>query len=716
MGQPLKIPQRVNEVTQQPVVDVADDLKNFVGFDDDGNPVLGADGEFRAVDKNEFDDLTNRARAKFGDKKFSDYYEDYNTNNMTKNNDFLGFDDNKKAVFRNKEGTVERTDNSMLTNSLKRQYGDAAFDKQSLGQNANQVAGENLATGDDIFRSGVNADTTKNRKGLDQLSRVMLQPTTQPQQTIQDTTQSPKQTIRQQQVAQQKTNKAKKQQPVQQPPTLTQQLTGVAQATASQAVDQQKQQAQQEANNQVNQASQPYRDQAQQQATGLENQAKDKATDYLKEQGLAGIGLSDEAKDSIGAAKNGLGTAKDTYNMAQQALNFAKDPLGQAQAMATDYAKQQANAAITDQLGFNPLDYKNLTSTQGMQDAAKQQALNSATDALSNQLGVSGISANDVGNLTNNFGKSSTATGDVAGRMAAKAALAGATGGLSTVVNPETLAAASALQDKYANKLQGHGAVGNAGADVLKLGSADTKAASDIGNAGMNLAGGVGSDLFKSGSMTLTGAKDAAKKLTSGDIAGGLGGLASTGLKAVLNNVYQAPQQVAKRAAEAAKASAAALANAAKAALDFINPFCFTAETPILMADGKYKKIKDIKLGDKVMLGGEVTAIGTSKNTDLWKYDNVTVTGGHAVFEDGKWIRVCQSKKGIKFENAKETLVFPMSTENHLIVTQNNIWADMEEVSSTFNKTDDDIIIELNKQQQANIMLRLWKLQYKWKK
>jgi hypothetical protein len=138
--------------------------------------------------------------------------------------------------------------------------------------------------------------------------------------------------------------------------------------------------------------------------------------------------------------------------------------------------------------------------------------------------------------------------------------------------------------------------------------------------------------------------------------------------------------------------------------------FCFTANTKICMADGKYKKVKDLKLDDEVALGGKITAIGESRTDDLFDVNGVNVSGGHAIFYKGKWMRAKDVPSA--YPVGKEEKVYPISTELHLLVTENQIWADMEEVSNTYNKTDDEIIDELNNNKARNYKLMKFTEEY----
>jgi len=109
---------------------------------------------------------------------------------------------------------------------------------------------------------------------------------------------------------------------------------------------------------------------------------------------------------------------------------------------------------------------------------------------------------------------------------------------------------------------------------------------------------------------------------------------------------------------------------------------CFPPNAQVKMADGQFKAIKDIKLNDEVYLGGKVfhliTAINTS-NDDIYNYNGVEVTGGHAVFEDGEFIRVNESKIARKIE-MDLPIVYNITTDNHVMFVRDVLFADYEEV------------------------------------
>jgi hypothetical protein len=102
--------------------------------------------------------------------------------------------------------------------------------------------------------------------------------------------------------------------------------------------------------------------------------------------------------------------------------------------------------------------------------------------------------------------------------------------------------------------------------------------------------------------------------------------------------------------------------------------FCFDPNTPIQMADGSEKKIKDIQLGDDTK-GGEVTGVFQFKATDeIHDYKGVTVAGSHYVKEDGKFIMVKDSLLSVKID--KIPVVYSLDTTGRRIFINNIEFAD----------------------------------------
>ena len=102
--------------------------------------------------------------------------------------------------------------------------------------------------------------------------------------------------------------------------------------------------------------------------------------------------------------------------------------------------------------------------------------------------------------------------------------------------------------------------------------------------------------------------------------------------------------------------------------------FCFDPKTPIQMADGSTKEIKNIQLGDNTK-GGEVTGVFQFKASDeIHDYKGVTVAGSHYVKEDGRFIMVKDSPLSVKID--KIPVVYSLDTSGRRIFINDIEFAD----------------------------------------
>ena len=102
--------------------------------------------------------------------------------------------------------------------------------------------------------------------------------------------------------------------------------------------------------------------------------------------------------------------------------------------------------------------------------------------------------------------------------------------------------------------------------------------------------------------------------------------------------------------------------------------FCFDPSTPIQMADGSTKEIKNIQLGDDTK-GGEVTGVFQFKASDeIHDYKGVTVAGSHYVKEDGRFIMVKDSPLSVKID--KIPVVYSLDTSGRRIFINDIEFAD----------------------------------------
>lgn len=131
---------------------------------------------------------------------------------------------------------------------------------------------------------------------------------------------------------------------------------------------------------------------------------------------------------------------------------------------------------------------------------------------------------------------------------------------------------------------------------------------------------------------------------------------------------------------------------------------CFDELTPILMKDKSMKFIKDIELGDETFLGGKVYSVSKHLRLgDLYAYDTgsqyIRVTGHHAVFEDGAWVRVKDSKNAVLLneDQIDTNVVYSISNVRHRLMISNNLFADFDEVDNGHLYNDEQCLALLNK-------------------
>ena len=117
---------------------------------------------------------------------------------------------------------------------------------------------------------------------------------------------------------------------------------------------------------------------------------------------------------------------------------------------------------------------------------------------------------------------------------------------------------------------------------------------------------------------------------------------------------------------------------------------CFDGDSEFKMMDGKYKKIKDIQLGDILFEGGLVYTVSKHILEDvLYSYPTdeensyIWVTGKHAVKEDGVWKRIENSRKASVVYDHNVTEVYSLSCENHVMISHGVVLADYDEVPNS---------------------------------
>lgn len=677
--------------------DLYSNLKtNFQGFDKAGNAVFkDENNNVTSFNKNDFSKLNSQLQKDYGNKSYEDKFNQDQYNDIaSKGNKFQGFAGNS-AIFRNEKGDLENFGGTGgFASFLKKQQPNAVFDatqqgntqrsSNEYGANVNFLGSktntqEKTGSGFTGYNPQIHAMNVANRMMNPSVVTQENPPVSNPNiptpgSAVPDTSmpkapavpkassQNPSgtfATFQTKQKAPVATKKTKAAPPP--PPTLGSMATNYA----NKQIDAAKTNAQNQAQSAVNEKISDE--------TGLDTLAITNPQEYAKQQAMQ------SAKDQ---AQNIGGDLLSQYGLGDNSTL----------ANVGDYAKY---ASV---LNGNVLN--------NAQTLAKQQAIQSGKEAAVNQAaaaagldptgGMASGALNTVNALANNG--DSTQKGDAAARAAAQTVANYYTAGLA---NPALLNAGAGITDKLGNKM------GSAGV-VMKPTSVAMKQGAQALNTGLDTAGTIGGGYGRSFGQSEQGLKD----ITKGNIEEGLAGLGKGAINSTLQTFLKNPATIAQGVGKLGQQAVAAAASAARAISNAISWVCFTPDTEILMANGKYKKIKQIKLGEEVMLGGKVTAIGTAMANDLYLYDGVQVSKGHALYEDKVWTRVENSKYAVELDTKTEFLVYPMATENHLVVTKGQVWADIMETDNKHNVTEDDRINDLNNQKQANQLIDVFLASY----
>lgn len=133
---------------------------------------------------------------------------------------------------------------------------------------------------------------------------------------------------------------------------------------------------------------------------------------------------------------------------------------------------------------------------------------------------------------------------------------------------------------------------------------------------------------------------------------------------------------------------------------------CFIAGTLVTMKDGSRKPVQMIQLGDELMYGGKVFGLGQIMVEEVYCHKNSVVSGTHAVFENGTWLRVEESEEAIPFPiEADYVVVYPIATEHHLMYVNDVFYADFAETEQGTSVTDKDRIAYMNADADRNAYL-----------
>jgi hypothetical protein len=123
---------------------------------------------------------------------------------------------------------------------------------------------------------------------------------------------------------------------------------------------------------------------------------------------------------------------------------------------------------------------------------------------------------------------------------------------------------------------------------------------------------------------------------------------------------------------------------------------CFEAGTPITMADGSIKKVEEIAIYDECEKGGIVTGTGIVLAEKVYNYKGIMVTGTHAVYENGAWVRIKDSKEARPVIIDEPIKVYVVNNLNHALMINGILFADYGEVTDSEDMTAQERLDYLN--------------------
>jgi hypothetical protein len=109
---------------------------------------------------------------------------------------------------------------------------------------------------------------------------------------------------------------------------------------------------------------------------------------------------------------------------------------------------------------------------------------------------------------------------------------------------------------------------------------------------------------------------------------------------------------------------------------------CFDKNTLILLNDGNYVKISDIKNGHILSNNNLVTSIikVSTEGSIMYKLDNIIVSDSHIVFFNGQWIRTRYHPNAVRLDHYDEKYLYCLNTTNKTIEIGNYIFTDWDEI------------------------------------
>jgi len=131
---------------------------------------------------------------------------------------------------------------------------------------------------------------------------------------------------------------------------------------------------------------------------------------------------------------------------------------------------------------------------------------------------------------------------------------------------------------------------------------------------------------------------------------------------------------------------------------------CFIAGTLIDLSDGSKKPIEEIDIKDELSHGGFVYGCGKSIGNEFYNYNDIIVTGSHAVYEDGYWIRVRDSRIANPVPEPIDNTVHMIACENHTHIINGILFSDYDEIDEGQSVSDNERLELKNKREFLEVV------------
>ena len=123
--------------------------------------------------------------------------------------------------------------------------------------------------------------------------------------------------------------------------------------------------------------------------------------------------------------------------------------------------------------------------------------------------------------------------------------------------------------------------------------------------------------------------------------------------------------------------------------------WCFYERTLIDMDNGKYKRICDLKIGDNIKTGIVRGLVKTNaKNIEIYKYNNIILSGTSLVKIKYDWIQICDIKEA-QYIGKNDIIMYNIVTDTNMISIRDEIFCDFDQTSDPIvNNYIDDLVIQ----------------------